>query len=151
MRVGGPPSLFWLRLPPGSYDWPAALALLRQQLGTKERSPFTTKPLQPKVTSLESVGLQPGRGGRCCAIFRGSGFTRHLVRNWMADALAVAQGEPVAGGSHYGHRGPPAPPEGLVLWEVDYGLQAPGLEAHVGAEQPLEGNVVRAADGHAGA
>jgi tRNA U38,U39,U40 pseudouridine synthase TruA len=106
-------------LPEGRYDWDKANALLESQLGTQDRLPFTYRPAGAKTTTVTEAQLRR-QEQRLVATFAATGYTRHLIRNWMAAAIAVARGETTPQMGHSGFRGRPAPAAGLCLWSIDY-------------------------------
>lgn len=121
VRVGGPPARLRLRLPDDvPLDWEAAQRFLTEQCGAHDRSPFTTRPAGSKITRLESVAIQHQPGRRVAVIFRADGYTRHLVRNWMAAALALARGQRLPPAGPTGFHGRAAPAIGLCLWAIEY-------------------------------
>ncbi len=122
LSVGGPPSPLRCVLPAGRFDWDAAAAVLAAQVGTQDRTRFTLRPpAAAKVTTLHEARLERVGRHRARVWFRADGYTRHLVRNWLAAAIAAATGAEPPRQSARGFHGRPAPAEGLWLWEVDYG------------------------------
>jgi len=121
LRIGGCESSFRWVLPEASFDWERAAAVLEAQLGAIDRRPFTTRPSASKITSLREASLRRLGARRLVASFRADGYTRHLIRNWMAAAIAAAAGKPAPSSSSHGFHGRPAPAGGLCLWEIDYG------------------------------
>ena len=118
------------QLPPtGRLDLDRMRAFLADQLGRKDRAPFTTRPLGSHETTLFEAELRArprAIGERCELRFVGSGFTRHLVRNWSWAAAALGCGVPWDFSSPRGWHGPRAPGRGLILWDVDFGGEEDG-------------------------
>ncbi len=114
-------------LPPsGRLDLEPMRAFLAEQLGRRDRAPFSTGPHGPQVTELLEADVRerarPGGSGYELR-FVATGFTRHLVRHWTFAAAALGAGQPLdlsALATERGWRGPRAPGRGLVLWNVRY-------------------------------
>lgn len=99
--------------------------LLERAVGTRDFFAFHDKSSAQKPRTLRSVEMVE-RDGRIDLHFVGDGFGRYMVRFLVGAAVGVARGEvresdylraleaPVRFGA------PKAPPQGLVLWEVEY-------------------------------
>lgn len=140
VRLGGPlarrawnlPDPLSLPILPDGFDADAARAFLEGLTGRRDCTPHTTRPEKLKVTSLTLALLDERPDGKLLFTFRGDGFTRHLVRNWVWAAVARGCGtlatEVAAHESPTGWRGPRAPGHGLILWDLIY-ADEPGLFA----------------------
>ena len=102
------------------FEAAAARDFLASLLGRQDRTPHTSRPEAPKTTNLEVAELTERPGGRLLFRFRGDGFTRHLVRNWVWAAVARGCGLEASYESATGWHGPRAPGHGLILWDLDY-------------------------------
>jgi tRNA pseudouridine38-40 synthase len=126
--LDGAPARFAWSLPdaqnvpalPERFDADAARVFLATLTGRRDRSPHTTRPDGPKLTSLTLAELDDRSEDRLRFTFQGDGFTRHLVRNWVWAAVAHGCGIRAAHESPSGWRGPTAPGRGLILWDLVY-------------------------------
>jgi tRNA pseudouridine38-40 synthase len=100
-------------------------ALLSRAVGTRDFFAFHDKSSPQKLRRLRRVQVVQ-TGGRVDLRFEGDGFGRFMVRRLVGAAVGVARGEVPeddylrALEAPLPFAAPRAPPQGLVLWEVEY-------------------------------
>lgn len=114
---------------PEPLDLKAMQKAARLLLGTHDFSAFTTMKSKKKsaVRTIEEISLSLN-GPQVDITFIADGFLHHMVRIITGTLLEVGAGrmEPeqvgnVLAGKDRSKAGPLAPPQGLILWAVDYG------------------------------
>jgi tRNA pseudouridine(38-40) synthase len=110
------------RVPPGfdDLDREAASRFLASLLGERDRRPYVWRPTRCLLSNLTTAEIREREGGGLELRFIADRYGRRLVRNWVFATLAAARDEPCGHATGDGWRGPTAPAEGLVLWDVRY-------------------------------
>ncbi len=105
---------------PDDLDLEGARRFLSSLRGRQDRRPYVWRPIRSLDAHVIAAEIDRRPNGTLELRFLADRYGRRLVRNWVWAALAIARGEPCDCAREEGWRGPSAPAEGLLLWQVHY-------------------------------